>query len=130
MLLNFLKNILIVIFMLSLIVILFLITCRKHTHFKGLDEQQDKSLSHAFINRLYFVLTTIATIGYGDIAPASMRARLITIFVILTVFVIVLKAFDSLIDTYNKDFSKYISNINDLNPYNYIHDKIYSENKK
>lgn len=131
MLLHFLENIGIVMFMLSLIVMIYMVLCRKYSHFKGLNEQEDKHFTHAFINRLYFVLTTIATIGYGDISPASMRARIITICVILTVFVIVLKAFDSIINTYNVNLSSYVSSIKNFEPINYLSGReVTTENKK
>jgi voltage-gated potassium channel len=115
MILNFLENIGIVLFMLSIIVIIYMIFCRSHEHFKGLNEKDDKLIWHAFINRLYFVITTITTIGYGDIVPVTIRAKIITICVILTIFVIILKAFDKIINTYNQNISSYISNLNPIN---------------
>lgn len=109
MILNFLKNISIVVFMLSLFVMVYLVFCRSSEHFKGIDKELDKKLLNAFIYRLYFILVTVTTIGYGDIVPVSMRARLITIFIILTIFVLILKVFDSLIDNYNNVFADYIN---------------------
>jgi NhaP-type Na+/H+ or K+/H+ antiporter len=108
--------------MLSIIVTIFLVFCRKYTHFKGLKEEEDKHLLNAFINRLYFILTTITTIGYGDIVPASMRARIITICVILSIFVMILKVFDNFIDTYNKNIKSYLdyNNYTKYNPLNYF----------
>jgi hypothetical protein len=47
-----------------------------------------------------------------------MRARIITICVILTIFVVILKAFDSIIDTYHKNFGSYLNSISSLNPLN------------
>jgi hypothetical protein len=122
MILDFLRNVGIVLFMLSLIVCIFIIFCRKYTHFKGLKEEEDKYLINAFINRLYFVLTTITTIGYGDIVPASIRARIITISVILSIFVVILKVFDNVIDTYNKNVKSYLdyNNYSKYNPLNYF----------
>jgi NhaP-type Na+/H+ or K+/H+ antiporter len=110
--LNYLENIAIVLFMLSLVVMIFMVFCRDYTHFRGLDKAQDSQFIHAFTNRLYFVLTTLTTIGYGDIVPATLRCRMITVAVILVVFILVLKAFDSLIDSYNGNvqgyFAKYV----------------------
>ncbi len=108
---NFLKNISIVIFILSLIVALFMIFCRDASHFKGIDSENDRSFLNAFFNRFYFVVTTITTIGYGDIVPVSMRARMITLSIILFIVVVVVKSLDSLIDIYHKDFAKYVNKI-------------------
>jgi len=128
MILSFLKNIAIVIFMLSLFVIVYLVFCRSYEHFKGIDKELDKSLLNAFIYRLYFILVTVTTIGYGDIVPVSMRARLITIFIILTIFVLILKVFDSLIDNYNNVFADYINVYNPANLLKNASNYIYPEN--
>lgn len=34
-----------------------------------------------YINAIYFALTTMLTIGYGDISPESIPEKLITIFI-------------------------------------------------
>ena len=44
--------------------------------FNGLDEESDGLLK--YFNRLYFTMTTMSTVGYGDISPASVRAKIIT----------------------------------------------------
>lgn len=115
--LHFLRNVGIVVFMLSLVVMVYMFLCRSYKHFRGISEQEDAKFINAFVNRLYFVLITVSTIGYGDIAPVSLRARIITICVILALFVVILKAFDSIIDTYNKNLGSYVNKITDtLNP--------------
>ena len=32
-----------------------------------------------FMNRLYFTMTTVSTVGYGDISPRSNTAKVLTI---------------------------------------------------
>ena len=107
--LNYFENIAIVLFMLSLVVMIYMVFCRDYTHFRGLDKVQDSQFVYAFTNRLYFVLTTLTTIGYGDITAASLRCRMITVGVILVVFILVLKVFDTLIDNYNGNVHKYLA---------------------
>lgn len=114
-------NLLIVFFMLSLFVGVYLFFCRDYRHFHGITKKEDEKWSHAFLIRFYFVLTTFTTIGYGDITPKSNRARIITIFIILLIMIVILKAFDSLISTYHGVFDKYTKELktdvlNTVNP--------------
>ena len=46
--------------------------------FNGLDEANESDSLLKYLNRLYFTMTTISTVGYGDISPASVRAKVIT----------------------------------------------------
>jgi hypothetical protein len=101
---QFLENVVILFIFLSTIVSVYMILCRDSHHFRGLDKEQDKIFLHAFINRIYFVLTTLLTIGYGDIAPATIKCRVITIIMLLVVFMVVLKSFDSLITQFAQQF--------------------------
>lgn len=105
---DFIVNILIVLFMLSAISAIFLVVCRDAKHFRGLDPASDVRLLPAFINRLYFVVSTCSTVGFGDVAPVSMRGKLLTIAVILTVFTLVAKAFANYIEAYNKNVKQYL----------------------
>ena len=50
-------------------------------HFNGLD---DERLSERLINRLYYVMTTVSTVGYGDISPKSPFAKLVGITIMST----------------------------------------------
>lgn len=54
-----------------------------HTHFQGLDAEKsgDAPITQRFLNRLYFVSTTLSTAGYGDIYPISNSARVTTIII-------------------------------------------------
>jgi len=114
MLVEFLTNLSIVFFMLSLFVFIFLYFCRDYSNFNGIDKNEDKLLSDAFLNRFYFVLITFTTIGYGDITPKSKRARIITCLIILFLMISILKAFDSIISTYHGTFDKYTDMIKNM----------------
>ena len=73
------KNITIIIILLALIVVSLMFF--DHTHFGGIDEEEDKNLTDALINRLYFTSTTISSVGYGDIVPKSRSLKLFTIII-------------------------------------------------
>ena len=71
-----------------LFAIIYTIACPTTDHWKGLTDDNDKTMFDKFFNRLYFSLTTMTTIGYGDISPLSKTARSI---VLLQMFTFVLK---------------------------------------
>ena len=100
-------HILIVFFMITLFVGLYMLFCRDYRHFHGIERMEDIYWLDAFLNRFYFVLTTFSTIGYGDITPRTKRARLLTIAIILLIMVVVLKAFNGMISAYHGLFDKY-----------------------
>ena len=50
-------------------------------HFHGLEDEQ---LSDRILNRLYYVMTTVSTVGYGDISPKSSSAKLVGIAIMTT----------------------------------------------
>lgn len=64
--------------------IIYTIACPTTDHWKGITEAEDITLFDKFFNRLYFSLTTMTTIGYGDITPVSKRARSIVLLQMLT----------------------------------------------
>lgn len=67
--------------------LLLLVVCRDASvHFNGIKGKSDKYILSAWFHRFYFLLTTLTTIGYGDITPASITAKL---FVVLTMFVVI-----------------------------------------
>lgn len=43
--------------------------------FSGIDAESDTGLKR-LENRIYYVLTTLSSVGYGDIYPVSSRARI------------------------------------------------------
>ena len=52
------------------------------THFNGLDAETP---AERLINRIYFVMATLSTVGYGDISPRSIPAKLIGILMMSTI---------------------------------------------
>ena len=115
MIFEFIRNVLIVCFMLSIFVAVYMYFCRDYRHFIGIKKKDDVKFWDAFFNRFYFILITFTTIGYGDISPASKTSRVITVSIILVIMIVILKAFDSLISSYHGIFDKYTNGIN-LNP--------------
>lgn len=75
----------------------FTIICRDASHFHGLDKELDASLIGAFFQRMYFLMTTLTTIGYGDIAPRSVRAKILVMAVIFIIVAVILKALDNFV---------------------------------
>lgn len=111
MIVHIIVNILIVFFMISLFVGLYMLFCRDHRNFHGIKRNEDIYWWDAFLNRFYFVLITISTIGYGDITPRTKRAKLLTIAIILVIMVAVLKVFKEMINAYHGVFDKYNKDI-------------------
>lgn len=62
-----------------------------HSHWNGIDEKRDKKLLDKFIARLYFVSTTLSSIGYGDITPKTNSNRLLTIFLHIIVLMTIIE---------------------------------------
>jgi hypothetical protein len=105
------QNLLIVVgFVMSMTVIL-TIVCRDYRHFKGLNRRDDANIYQALFDRFYFILVTISTMGYGDISPASNRAKASVIAIVLFVVVIILNTFSNIVDGYNKHVKKIVLNL-------------------
>lgn len=65
--------------------LVFLIICRDGAyHFQGIDRVADARLPSALFTRMYFSLVASSTTGFGDIAPKSTIARLLTMLIILS----------------------------------------------
>ena len=105
------RGFVIIISFILFIALLFTILCRDASHFNGINPILDKNIFYAFFNRLYFTITTLTTIGFGDISASSILAKSIVIFIILLIVVFVLKALDNLISTYDQKIKTIIPNI-------------------
>jgi len=105
------QNLLIVVgFIMSMTVIL-TIVCRDYRHFKGLNRRDDANIYQALFDRFYFILVTISTMGYGDISPATNRAKASVIAIVLFVVVIILNTFSNIVDGYNKHVKNIVLNL-------------------
>ena len=62
-----------------------------HEHFVGIDEEDDKK--NRFSNRVYYVLTTMSTVGYGDIYPKTQIVKRLSM---IMMFFIIIPAIDGL----------------------------------
>ena len=94
---------LVILFGLFMLTLILLITCRDSSHFNGLDKKLDQNIFGAFFQRFYFVATTLTTIGYGDITPASIRARMILLIFIIIIVGIVIQALTNFATYIQKD---------------------------
>lgn len=59
------------------IVFLIILSCLDYTHWNGIYEEDDKSITKKVFNRYYFITTTISSVGYGDISPKSYICKFI-----------------------------------------------------
>lgn len=72
------------------------IVCRDASHFNGIDPIKDMSFGHAFLSRLYFTVTTFSTVGFGDVTPVSVRARIILILTVFFFIVLILQSLENM----------------------------------
>lgn len=56
------------------------------SHFNGFDEEPH--IYDQLLNRLYFVATTLSTVGYGDISPKSADAKIVSIIAMVCLIVV------------------------------------------
>jgi hypothetical protein len=93
---NILYKILTLIGFLTFCTILLFIICRDSSHFYGIDSKYDKNIIYAGFIRAYFLLITLCTIGYGDIYPVTIRAKLFTMIFLFILVALVLNQMDAI----------------------------------
>jgi voltage-gated potassium channel Kch len=84
-----------------------------HNHFNGIEEKNDKGLKR-YTNRLYFTFTTISTVGYGDITPASPESKLIVSILMILISFTILQALVEYFDIHVVD--KFIRKKESISP--------------
>lgn len=64
-------------------------------HFSGIDDEE--SIGDRIFNRVYFVLTTVSTVGYGDVYAKSKEARgVVMVLLIVTTMSYIAKVEEAL----------------------------------
>jgi hypothetical protein len=116
------QNLLVVVGFIMAMTIGLTIVCRDYRHFNGLNRRDDANIYQAMFDRFYFILVTISTMGYGDISPATNRAKGSVIVIVLFVVVIILNTFSNIVDGYNKHVKKIVVNL--VNSTNAISSKL------
>lgn len=48
-----------------------------HTHWNGIEEEEDTNIIKKLFNRYYFITTTVSSVGYGDISPKSYSCKFV-----------------------------------------------------
>ena len=71
---------------------IYIIFCNSPDDWNGMDDDKDTFMVKLF-KRLYFSMTTISTVGFGDISPKSIKARSIVMLQFVFVILELLSAF-------------------------------------
>ena len=65
--------------LMKLFVLMLLFSCIfsafDHTHWNGIEPEDDVNVFERFMTRLYFTSSTMSTVGYGDIVPKTHMCR-------------------------------------------------------
>ena len=71
----------------SFVMILFsvIFTMLPNKHFNQPDDSEDKNLFQRFLNRLYFTIITVSSVGYGEYYPKTMLSKVLVSLLILFV---------------------------------------------
>lgn len=70
----------------------------------------DKDVVGKYITSVYWALTTMAAIGYGDIFPITMQERIYGLLIILassSIFAYMINRISSTVQSYNTSFTKF-----------------------
>lgn len=77
-----------ILFGVTIILIFTIIFCMfDHTHFIGLEEEDDNDILNKMFHRLYYTMSTLSSAGYGDITPKSYPIKIVSILLQLILIV-------------------------------------------
>lgn len=79
----------------AIMVFLVILLAFDHTHWNGIEEENDQTMSEKVMNRFYFLSTTFSTAGYGDITPKTTMTKMIVILIQLFVTISLFEIFHS-----------------------------------
>ena len=66
-----------------------------HSHWNGIEEENDQTMTDKLMNRFYFLSSTFSTAGYGDITPKTTMTKMIVIVIQLFVTIGLFEIFHS-----------------------------------
>ncbi len=79
----------------AMMVFLVILLAFDHSHWNGIEEENDQTMSDKLMNRFYFLSTTFSTAGYGDITPKTTMTKMIVIVIQLFVTIGLFEIFHS-----------------------------------
>lgn len=77
------------------IILLFSIifTMLPNKHFNEPDDIEEKNFFKRFLNRLYFTIITVSSVGYGEYYPKTMLSKvLVSLLMCYVLFIIILSS--------------------------------------
>lgn len=60
----------------ALVLFIILLCFLDHTHF-GINKKDDDTTKKKILNRIYFAMVTVSTVGYGSYSPKTINAKII-----------------------------------------------------
>ena len=73
-----------------ILVFSFIFSAFDHTHWTGIDLEDDDTVIERFLTRLYFTSTTLSTVGYGDIVPKTHICRNVVVALQIGMIIVLL----------------------------------------
>lgn len=61
-----------------------------HSHFNGFTEKEDIDMKTKLFHRIYFVVCAMSGMGYGDVSPKTIKLKIITILMQITIIMSVI----------------------------------------
>ncbi|KAJ3299618.1 hypothetical protein HK104_008211 [Borealophlyctis nickersoniae] len=84
----------------TLIVLIYVAMCAFQYSEENLQSNPEHAKHLSLIEALYFIIITVATVGYGDIAPTSIAGRVVVIVLILVSLIILPGLISSTVETF------------------------------